>query len=177
MYPFQKYGIANLACTISQPFLGIWVIYSPTYLHTTWVVRPIKDVNEKHVQRATLTRPCSKCFFGSIFVTRTEFDNMTTPKVVFAIQLREMCWWFSVIWLGWGVTDGVVESWVYLAMKFVCNPFGLSDRVPPTICFTLPSWRSIQGRNWLRRRVVDVEVIALLWTRASGKGTHPIPEP
>lgn len=55
-------------------------------------------------------------------------------------------------------------------MKFVRNAFGVlfeleaeadseeawRSNVPPTICLTLPSCRSIHGRNWDRRRLGSV---------------------
>lgn len=53
-----------------------------------------------------------------------------------------------------------------LATKFVLRVLGsVSDKVPPTICFTWPLWRSMHGRNrLLLRGGTDI-------VRTSGKTT------
>lgn len=51
-----------------------------------------------------------------------------------------------------------------LATKLVLRVSGVVLRVPPTICFTIPSWRSMHGRNVDLFLVVEaMEVTLELW--------------
>ena len=56
-------------------------------------------------------------------------------------------------WLDAGAAQVIVTSWVFrdgrLDTKFVRNCPGWSPSVPPTICLTWPSCKSMQGRNML----------------------------
>ena len=69
------------------------------------------------------------------------------PSIMTCAPVR-LCSLYS--WAKWWA--GRVETW------FVLRYSEASVSVPPTICFTDPAWRSMQGRN---------RVMLLSWTKAA----------
>jgi len=92
---------------------------------------------------------------------------VAASEVVSFIQLCIVGWWVSVISShdspkGMLQTRGATYSETKLVRRDEDDdsPVLRRSSVPPTICLTFPSCKSIQGRNWERLRGASVVVVA-----------------
>ena len=151
----------HLHQSIPERYLQWYLLQHAFHLHER---RPISILEayrrgtEKSSRKVKLklTFPFPKSRSRSLIVTRTQFDDMSTSQLVLSIQFRiELCGFPKLrnqeneFGLAWGGGQGERRKGrAYADTKFVRRSW--VSRVPPTICFTCPLWRSMQGRKTLR---------------------------
>lgn len=148
---------AHLACTCIEPLLGVGLS------------DPAADL------QALAPRSERLCSRG--IVIGSELDDVPACQVVLLVQLGIERGWLSVVSdspsLGsepksarsvllqvtlHGRVTNITHAATKFVFRFLSSPASdrVRSRVPPTICLTTPSCRSIHGLNWLWRREEDV---------------------
>jgi hypothetical protein len=90
---------------------------------------------------------------------------VAASEVVSSIQFCIVRWWVSVISFCKSLNEILEVDETYSETKLVRrdedddSPVLRRSSVPPTICLTFPSCKSIQGRNWDLRRGASAVVV------------------
>lgn len=168
---------AYFARSSIYPFFRVLLIDSATNLKSSWFQDPSDGMRIGHAICRTRYEPGQAARASFAAASLPPPSLMTCPPTKFRFLYNRAK--SAGLWLH-PYQDSVVVrngqgAYTRLAMKFVFSSSGLSsDSVPPMICTTCPSCRSIQGLNilCLLGRVVMVFEIRLSPRQPSQSRLH-----